>query len=290
MSLRIALVLLLSFSLTGCGLYVVKKSAPAGNHHGIPFYVKTAGCQRQIVRLKPYYLLTLTTTRTGEKTGHSESTTVCREHYTADDLLRLFDDVRSGNGPDIEPRWKAVIALSSTCDLHGESIVGSKNSFLASDSIAAYTFVDYQTPYTLNVRKPIIGSASATTKLSPDGTLSEGTAQMEDKTLSTLISAVPTSDLIKSAAGIAAAAAPTVSYELKIEEKAVKFTWTYHDPATHSACENDPGLVSDPPTTGKPDFVVEDAGGDRKPADDGNTIKVNGSIQLPKTQDASAPK
>jgi hypothetical protein len=71
----------------------------------------------------------------------------------------------------------------------------------------------------------IIGSASATTKLATDGTLSEGTAQIEDRTLSTLVSAIPSTDLIKNAAGIKiAATAPTSSYELKIEEKAVKFS------------------------------------------------------------------
>jgi hypothetical protein len=165
--------------------------------------------------------------------------------------------------------------------------MGSTNSFVASDSITAYAYVDYQNPYTLNVLRPIVGSASATTKLATDGTLSEGTAQIEDKTLSTLLSAIPSTDLIKNAAGIAAAAALTSSYELKIEEKAVKFTWTYHDPATHSACEKDAQLVSDPPTTGKPDLVVEEAGGEKKPADDSNTVKVSGSIQLPKAKDAA---
>jgi len=45
--------------------------------------------------------------------------------------------------------------------------------------------------------------------------------------------------------------------------------------------------VSDPPATGKPDLVVEDAGGDKKATDDSNTVKVNGSIQLPKAKDAT---
>jgi hypothetical protein len=38
---------------------------------------------------------------------------------------------------------------------------------------------------------------------------------------------------------------------------------------------------------GKADLVVEDAGGDKKATDDSNTVKVNGTIQLPKANDAA---
>ncbi len=282
MRFKIVALLLLSLALTGCGLYVVKKSTPAGDHHGIPFYVKTSGCKREIVRLKPYYLLTLTT-KTGEKTSQSESAVVCKRDYTSAAIQTLLEDARAGR--DITSSWRT--ARTSVCDRTDEAVMGSPNSYVASDTISAYAYVDYLNPYTLNVRRPIVGSASATTKLAVDGTLSEGTAQMEDKTVSTLLSAVPSADLIKNAAGFApAVVAPTSSYELKIEEKAVKFTWTYHDPATHAACEKDPQLVSDPPTAGKPDLVVEDAGAEKKASDD-NTVKVSGSIQLPKAKDAT---
>lgn len=285
MNLRIALLLILLPCLTGCGLYVVKKSTPAGDHHGIPFYVKTAGCKREIVRLKPYYLLTLTT-KTGEKTGLSESKAICREGIASTDFQTLVNDARAGN--NITAAWNAMRSL--TCNLTTEPFAGSVNSFIASDTISNYAYVDYQNTYTLNVRRPIIGSASATTKLATDGTLSEATAQIEDKTLSTLISAVPTSSLIgpASVAATAARAPSPPPYELKIEEKAVKFTWTYYDPATHGACEQDAKLTSNPPNSGTPDLAVEDASAAKKPEDDSNTVKVNGSIQLPKAKD-SAP-
>ena len=283
-TLRIVLLGILMSGLTGCGLYVVKKST-AGDHHGIPFYVKTAGCKREIVRLKPYYLLTLTT-KTGEKSSQSESTFICKQHVASSEFHALLDEARAGS--DVSASWGAVKNL--TCDLTAEPFAGSANSFIASDTISNYAYVDYQNTYTLNVRRPIIGSASATTKLATDGTLSEATAQIEDKTLSTLISALPTSDLIKGAAGIAPAVAfaPNLNpYELKIDEKAVKFTWTYYDPGTHGACEQDAKLTSNPPNSGTPDLAVEDASAPKKPADDGNTVKVSGSIQLPKAKDAA---
>jgi hypothetical protein len=263
-------------------LYVVKKSAPAGDHDGIPFYVKTAGCKREIVRLKPYYLLTLTS-RTGDKTSQSESTAVCGENMTSADFQNLVNTARVGG--NIGGLWNDVKKMS--CTLTEQSPVGSKDWFVTSDTIASYTYVDYENPYTLNVRRPIMGTASATTKLAEDGTLSEGTAQVEDKTGETLLGAIPSSDLIKNAAGIAIAAlAPTASYELKIEDKNVKFTWTYRDPATHGGCEKDASLVSDPPTVGKADLVIEDAAAsEKKSVDDSNSVKVSGSIQLPKAKD-----
>ena len=284
MNLKIAPLMLLSLGLTGCGLYVVKRSTPAGDHHGIPFYVKTSGCQRQIVRLKPYYVLTLTT-KTGEKTSQSESVAVCRENAASSDLQKLLDAARVG--ANISAEWTTV-KTKLACDPLDQPAATSRNWLVTSDTISAYTYVDYQNPYTLNVHRPIIGSASATTKLATDGTLSEGTAQIEDKTLSTVLGMIPSADLIKAAAGVKGFAV-LAPYELKTEQKGVKFTWTYHDPATHSNCETDDDLVSDPPNVGKADLVVEDAGGDKKATDDSNTVKVNGTIELPKAKDATPP-
>jgi len=284
MNVKLAPLLMLSLCFTGCGLYVVKKTTPAGDHQGIPFYVKTAGCKREIVRLKPYYLLTLTT-KPGEKTSQAESTAVCRENAASGTFQALVDTARTGS--DITADWTAVKKLG--CDLAEEPAMGSKDWYVTSDTISAYTYVDYQNPYTLNVRRPIMGSASATTKLAADGTLSEGTAQVEDKTVGTLLGMIPTAALAPHAVAVSKPEAAPFPYELKIEEKGVKFTWTYRDPATYGGCERDSQLTSDPPTTGKPDLVVEDAGAAKKTADDSSTVKVSGSIQLPKAKDSGTP-
>jgi hypothetical protein len=288
-NMKIAPLLILPFflalSLSGCGLYVVKKSSPAGDPQGIPFYVKTAGCQRQIVRLKPYYLLTLTT-KTGDKTGQSESTTLCGAHASSGAFETLLDEAQAGKA--IASSWTAVKKLA--CNLPEEPSMGSKDWFVTSDTISTYTYVDYQNPYSLNVRRPIMGSASATTKLAADGTLTEGTAQVEDKTGEILLGMIPTTALAEHIEGGSKPGVATLPYELKIEDKDVKFTWTYRDPATHGACEKDAQLLSDPPNTGKPDLVIEAAdSGENKAADDGSTVKVTGSIQLPKAKDSATP-
>ena len=282
MNVKIASLLLLSLCLTGCGLYVVKKPTAGGDYQGIPFYVKTAGCKREIVWLKPYDVLTLTT-KTGEKTSHAESIAVCRENFASALFLAVRNAPGTGNSVDIADSWNDMKTLR--CDPLDQPPLGSKNWFIASDTIAAYPYVDYQTPYTLNVRRPIMGSASATTKLATDGTLSEGTAQVEDKTVETLLNTITSTLTGPKALGITSENFP---YELKIEEKGVKFTWTYRDPATHGNCEKDAQLLSDPPTTGKPDLVIADAGTEKKTADDSNTVKVSGTVQLPKAKDSGA--
>jgi hypothetical protein len=287
MNSKIALLLALSFNLSGCGLYVVKKSRPAGKHHGIPFYVKTGGCKREILRLEPYYILTLTT-KAGDKVIRSESAVVSKLQFNLP-AVRSFRDAMAGQsipaGVSIDDLWNPVKLLQYEPH-RPEMEIEVGNWFVISDTMTPYTYVDYEHPYTLNARRPIIGSASATTKLAEDGTLSEGTAQIEDKTLETVLGLVPAADLIKSAAGIHAMAAlgpGNLSYELKIEQKGVKFTRLYRYPANHTACLRVADAGVDP-TDAKYDLVVEDVGEEKKPSDE-NTVKVNGSIQLPKSKD-----
>ncbi len=50
------------------------------------------------------------------------------------------------------------------------------------------------TQYFINTRRPWIGTASATIKLAPDGTMTEAVAEVEDKTVETLLSVLPITD------------------------------------------------------------------------------------------------
>ena len=52
-------------------------------------------------------------------------------------------------------------------------------------------YVDYSQVHTYNVKRPWVGSANATIKLNSDGTLSEATAEIEDKTLEILAEILP---------------------------------------------------------------------------------------------------
>jgi hypothetical protein len=62
----------------------------------------------------------------------------------------------------------------------------------------------------INVRRPAIGTASATVKLAPNGTLTEATASVDDQTISGIVTAVtsliPISDIVSSAVGLSSSA------------------------------------------------------------------------------------
>jgi hypothetical protein len=76
-----------------------------------------------------------------------------------------------------------------------DDVVASNNVILVSNTIAPETYVDYTTTYYLNSSKPLAGSSQASFKLAEDGTLTEGAAQGESKTLQTFLDLVPFKDV-----------------------------------------------------------------------------------------------
>jgi hypothetical protein len=269
------LFLALAALLAGCSAYVVKRSTPAGDHKGIPFVVKTAACKHEVVRLEPYYVLTFTEKKDDKIVGSPETTVLSRSQFATPAVTNLRTQMAGANARML---WAAVRAMSYDPYLP-ESAVAAADWFVVSDKVMPEVYVDYEHPYTLNARRPLIGSVQATTKLNDDGTLSEGTTQSEDKTLSTLLDLVPAKELIKSAAGLAVAAvsaAPGASvFELAIEQKGVTYTRTYHSDDL-PPCQNQAEVLAAPH-----DLVIADVTAEKKEKDD-NTIQVNGSVKLPK--------
>ena len=74
--------------------------------------------------------------------------------------------------------------------------------YLVSNSSDPKTFVNYNETYYLNAKNPLSGSAKVDYKLAGDGTLTEASAEITNDTFKTIVSALPISDLIKSAAGV----------------------------------------------------------------------------------------
>jgi hypothetical protein len=156
--------------------------------------------------------------------------------------------------------------------------------FKTSDTVVSSVYVDYSTPYTLNVRRPLIGTAQANTTLAPDGTLTQAEAQTQDQTLSTLLGMVPAiGPLMKALGGQSTGTAPSgVTFDLAIEPRAVSFTRQYHIADLKPPCEaaTSEQLKED----GRPYFLtVEDVGADKKPKAE-NGIKVDATITLPKPE------
>lgn len=266
----------LCIPLCGCGMYVIHKSKPAGDHTGVPFFIKSAACKHEVTRLEPYYVLTLST-KMGEKALSSETTILSRSQFNSKPVLDLRSQLAkaTADGGEIRGLWDLVRALHYEPHMP-EKEIKPDDWFVISDTVAAETYVDYQNPYTLNVRTPLIGSAKADVKLADDGTLTEASAEKGKKTISELF---PIKELIKGAAGIVGFdAAGTVTIELGIEEKGVKYIRRYRITGLNPPC-----VASEEQRTesGLYDLTVEDVTAAKKESDE-DSISVSSSIKLPK--------
>ena len=290
-SFQIAGVVAVLVAGVGCSTLSIKKVIKPDKYQGIPFYVKKGGCKNQVVTLEPYYILSLTQ-KVKDVSTPLGTIVLLRKEYGDDKVSRLIH----AEGTEVVSAWREVKTLVSLAPTRDRNELGTpayaKQWYEASSSTAPFTYVDYGNAYTFNAKRPLIGSVQADAKLADDGTLTEGSAQSEDKTLSTFLRLIPATDLIKGAVMPMSAMSqqevellkkqdPTateaaVEYELKIEEKGIVFTKIDYYKQVSSPC-NSCALG----TATSTDYSVDDVGGDKKD-DKGDAIKVNGTVQLPK--------
>jgi hypothetical protein len=163
--------------------------------------------------------------------------------------------------------------------------------FLANGT-SATSVVDYSTAYAINQNKPLSGTASVDFHLATDGTLSEAQAQVEDTTFSTIVSALPISTLITSAAGIASKAGAAADqpklkekFQLIQEQRFVKRTLSKMS-SFASNCPVAPPLALTDQTawmalTDSGALDAPNASPDASASTD--SISINGTIKLPKS-------
>jgi len=207
--------------------------------------------------------------------------------------------------------WNAIApGTYDPLSANDDETIASPNVYVASNTVAPELYVDYNTTYYFNSKSPLAGSSQATAKLADDGTLTEATAQVESKTLATFLALLPVSDVLKTVATgalpavkfapeVLECASPTAKeltydFDLKITTKALK--------RAHSAfvLAADSTLVRPPcglPTTlvTKASYAaynasVEEVSADGESKADSNTIKVSGTVTLPKATDKAADK
>jgi hypothetical protein len=280
MRLLLNLAVMMCLVVTGCGVYVVKKSTPAGDHHGIPFYVKQSACKREVILLEPYYVLTLTT-KQGDKVVSAESTVLSRSQFNSQPVVELRNLLASSSpaGSQLRLLWDQVRGMHYEPHV-SEFQVKPDDWYVVSDTVTPDVYVDYEHPYTLNARRPAIGSSEATTKLNEDGTLSEATAKIDDKTISSLLDLIPAKELIKGAAGIAAFdGGGTVAIELAVEPKGINYSRSYRilKPCTAVTRADFRGIEAY-------DLKIEEADSSKSSKDSGDSISVSGTIKLPKAK------
>ncbi len=284
--------------LVGCGpvFRVTKDGAPV---QGIPFYVKDADCLHQMVYVVPYVRLTLQTLN-GQKVQGSETMTISEKDFNEDTsvqsllaLLRKKPPLADSEFAQVSEYWAEIRDQKSASPY--EAVKNQRwPQYLLSNSTTTKLFVDYKSVYTLNAKSPVAGSVNADYHLASDGTLSEASGQVTDQTLSTILTALPISSLITTAASgglavkiIGAPAPAEITVQMVVERRAIKITNSQLIPY-EKGCPDSNSFLDSPPLG----IVVEDIGVDSanssqsKPDD--NSITVSGKITLPKPKDAGS--
>jgi hypothetical protein len=245
---------------------------------GVPFYTVGYRCLHTTVWIQPVYLVTFSASSDG-KTLTTLSRFLGRREFEDDNVQSVLAKISKASASDVDASeyqkllddFRNIVEFNPILfDPLKILTSGSKEYYevqLASNSVTSERYVDASTIYFYNVNKPLVGSANAEVDLSNEGILSKASGQTEDKTLSTILSALPTSDLIKTAAGIGAAnstnppAVPPASgkykVSLQVQTRLYKHTRTAYDSTQKPPCSPTATLVG---ANGATDFnfTVED--------------------------------
>ena len=155
--------------------------------------------------------------------------------------------------------------------------------------------MDYGNVFYLNSARPLAGSTQVSAKLAADGTLTEGSAQVQDQTLQTIASTI--SSLVGSASTATKIFGLEAQPEFKLTVKTKIYSHTHWQypallkpaiPASPTTCVALPnGVYGGSFTVAE---VPDSANAKPASTDKGNTISISGSIVLPKaTVPATTP-
>lgn len=269
----------------GCGSSLRIAKFDPNKPQGLPFFVKEGVCVHQTIYATRYWRLTLKVT--GESgVGTEEVLNISAPDHSGHDFNALLHELEKAS-PDSDSVTNAWTSLKRN---QFDPWSQTEGQVVLDNSTALTSVVDYSARYSINVKRPLAGSASADFKLGPDGTLNEASGQIQDNTLSTIVSALPISTLVTSAAGIAtktgAAAnepAKAVTFSLTQEERYVKTIYSKSVVASDSICsvakqltEADQNISTSKSDVGASSNLTSGQN------NDSNTITVAGTIKLPK--------
>lgn len=293
MNARLSQFILVCSFLAGCSNAVrVYRSQPTTTNNGveqmkgIPFYVKKGVCKQETVWLEPQYTIT------DDAEPAKPEKMLDRESYLV---------VQNGAQAHNENFWKWVSEMHPPVRAKEEGGNDVANNFvvdityqiqhgnwsLVSNTGTVMTVVDYSQVYYLNTARPLAGTTQLSYKLAADGTLTEGSAQLNDQTLATVASVI--SSLTTDAVSFVGAVASLTSGGLEkfpIRVRFYKHTHTTYVPLDQTgSCSIATGGV-----LGGSFTVSEETDSSTKPkANNDNSIGFSGSVTLPKGLAPAAP-
>lgn len=305
----VMIVTVLCLILTGCTVFHVSRLTPEGKRErlgGIPFYTKAVSCLQETRWLEAIYKLKLV------------GTTVSGKPVEVFSLIKEISLQDANQSPDFMELIKAVSedkpdkAMTAFYFLPQHE-VPKDGSLLKTDKLVLASnqnktsppFVDYTDPHYYNVRIPLVGTATTEINLNSDLTLSKVSATIQEQTLKTvsdmLISAASKApvDIFSKEAKVPGAvmgalmekAKLKVEVHLTIEPQVYQYIITsVGEKARKLPCGNPGEPLVD---IRKGDFSCSLVPAEDKPKDkdsEKNTIKISGSINLPKAPTPEQPK
>jgi len=283
---------------------------------GIPFYVKTAKCKQESTWIEPVYTLTLKKTTTYKFLNDAEAKKVdaklpAPEVRTASKVLSKSQFQPSTNAPlqtllallnkpntsapdiiAIENAWALIIAKDDYIPLstsEDDLIKAGKEVIETANTSTPEVVVDYKTVYYYNAPRPWVGTSQVDAKLAADGTLTEGSAQVQGQTLSTILTAVTSvfSTVVSKIPSFGPGAPPdatstTTQYDLTVQKEAYQHTHTRYGDFSNP-CAPAPGGVLDNYA-----LTITLPNQPSSAKDDSSTVKVSGTVTLPKASPPAA--
>lgn len=189
----------------GCSAYRVMQlpDVNARTFHsvpGVPFYVKRSACRQETVYQQDLQRIRLLVERltlgAGGAVTRRDTTFDQVKLVPIDSTSRRMIQVLKDLVPAADTNSQKVTNAFDSLRVYDPAADWGPTSVLISNQVTSTVFVDYSTTYYLNVPRPIVGSATSSFKLNPDGTLGEGSATIDDSTLSALGGLIPSKEIL----------------------------------------------------------------------------------------------
>lgn len=296
---KISLALFVNWSLlflAGCGQAIRVTHAPAKTQptqlDGIPFYLKVGACKHETVWLEPSFKISLSKSYKldGKEVTDAIGTRILPlKDYNSDEFRKFILLFEKSKATTSEDEILKAFSQFKNYVSPMAALPAEENRLLASNKNEPTSFVNYGELYYYNVKKPVTGTVSAEADLNTDGTLSKGTASIEDKTLQTFLDLIPVKDVVTAAAkgalGVAALDGGTgpVSLKLTIEPQTYQYTlYTIGALNPLLPCpEPGPALIDGPEKVNFARTLL--SGSDTSKRDDAaKKVKFSGSVEVPK--------
>ncbi|WP_141491747.1 hypothetical protein [Longimonas halophila] len=187
-------------TVSACSVYDITRDGSSSP--GIPFYAHSAECWQETqyqedTRRLSIQILSVVTDDSGKATEREVqrvSKRVRGSATPAESELR-FRVRRLSSHSETQP---LLDAFDSIDEYEPGTWQSNPNLVLTRNTSSIRSFVDYSRPYFFNASRPFIGTSSATAEFGPNGTLSKGSSETEDRTVETMLSSLALGDILSS--------------------------------------------------------------------------------------------